>query len=77
MLAKRSLSGMTNAWTAQDHTCYWYDTAGAEGFLSVLPVYLDHVFRPSLERAAFVTEVHHVDGEGEDAGTVYSEMQVM
>ncbi len=38
VLARRSLAGLTNAWTAQDHTCYWTDTAGAEGFLNILPV---------------------------------------
>ncbi len=76
VLNKRSLAGITNAWTAQDHTCYWTDTAGADGFLNILPVYLDHLFRPTLSDAAFVTEVHHVDGDGDDAGTVYSEMEV-
>ena len=28
-----------------------------------------------LDDAGFVTEVHHIDGEGEDAGVVYAEMQ--
>ncbi len=77
VLAKKSLAGMTNAWTAQDHTCYWVNNAGSDGFLNTLPVYLDHMFHPTLEEAAFVTEVHHIDGKGEDAGTVYSEMQVL
>lgn len=32
-----------------DHTCYTISTAGSEGFLSLLPVYLDHVFYPTLK----------------------------
>jgi Zn-dependent M16 (insulinase) family peptidase len=41
----------------------------------MLPVYLDHVFHPTLTSEGFVTEVYHVNGKGEDAGVVYSEMQ--
>lgn len=51
------------------------DTAGAEGFLRVLPVFLDHVVEPTLTPSGYVTEVHHVNGQGEDAGVVYCEMQ--
>ncbi len=50
-------------------------TVGPEGFLNMLPVYAEHVLFPTLTEAGFVTEVHHVDGEGEDAGVVYCEMQ--
>jgi len=28
-----------------------------------------------LKRSGFITEVHHVDGDGDDAGVVYCEMQ--
>jgi len=28
-----------------------------------------------LKRSGYITEVHHVDGDGEDAGVVYCEMQ--
>lgn len=31
--------------------------------------------RSTLTQAGFVTEVHNVNGKGEDAGVVYSEMQ--
>ena len=41
----------------------------------MLPVYLSHVIEPILSDASCYTEVHHVDGEGNDAGVVYSEMQ--
>lgn len=49
VLANRCLAQGTNAWTATDHTCYTVDTAGAEGFLRLLPVYLDHVLFPTLK----------------------------
>lgn len=28
-----------------------------------------------LKRCGYITEVHHVDGDGDDAGVVYCEMQ--
>lgn len=65
----------TNAWTDVDHTCYTVSTAGDEGMLTLLPIYLDHILFPTLTEYGFITEVHHVDGEGEDAGVVYCEMQ--
>ena len=73
-LATRAYSN-TNAWTATDHTAYTLDTAGWEGFAQILPVYLEHVIVPTLTDAGCYTEVHHVDGTGNDAGVVYSEMQ--
>ncbi|KAK3359402.1 Metalloenzyme, LuxS/M16 peptidase-like protein [Lasiosphaeria hispida] len=75
-LAGRAYSG-TNAWTAVDHTAYTLETAGWEGFAQILPVYLEHVILPNITDDACVTEVHHVDGEGNDAGVVYSEMQAL
>lgn len=73
-LANRAYSN-TNAWTATDHTAYTMDTAGWEGFAQILPVYLDHLIRPTLTDEGCYTEVHHINGDGEDAGVVYSEMQ--
>ncbi|KAI1358773.1 Metalloenzyme, LuxS/M16 peptidase-like protein [Xylaria arbuscula] len=73
-LASRAY-GSTNAWTATDHTAYTLETAGWEGFSQTLPVYLEHLVVPTITDAACLTEVHHVDGEGNDAGVVYSEMQ--
>ncbi|XP_033118146.1 uncharacterized protein C05D11.1-like [Anneissia japonica] len=75
MLANRCLAQGTNAWTDTDHTCYTVMTAGSEGFLNLMPIYLDHVLYPTLTDAGYVTEVHHINGEGEDAGVVYCEMQ--
>ena len=65
----------TNAWTATDHTAYTIETAGYAGFAQILPVYLEHMLFPTLTDASCITEVHHINGAGEDAGVVYSEMQ--
>ena len=73
-LSSRAYS-MTNAWTATDHTAYTLDTAGWDGFAQVLPVYLEHIILPTITDEGIVTEVWHIDGEGNDAGVVYSEMQ--
>ncbi|KAK7023550.1 hypothetical protein SK128_010061 [Halocaridina rubra] len=75
LLASRSLASGTNAWTAVDHTAYTVETAGSEGFLNLLPIYLDHLLYPTLTESGYITEVHHITGKGEDAGVVYSEMQ--
>lgn len=49
--------------------------AGEMGFLNLLPVFVDHILFPKLSETSFVTEVFHIDGDGKDAGVVYSEMQ--
>ncbi|KAL9112460.1 MAG: hypothetical protein Q9227_003302 [Pyrenula ochraceoflavens] len=74
-LATRMYADGTNAWTATDHTAYTVETAGWEGFAQILPVYLEHIVLPTLTDAGCLTEVHHIDGTGQDAGVVYSEMQ--
>ncbi|XP_071154933.1 uncharacterized protein C05D11.1-like [Mytilus edulis] len=75
LLANRCLASGTNAWTDTDHTCYTMTNAGSEGFLKLLPVYVEHVLYPTLTESGYITEVHHVSGEGENAGVVYCEMQ--
>ncbi|KAK5978375.1 hypothetical protein GCK32_003915, partial [Trichostrongylus colubriformis] len=75
IIANRCLASGTNAWTDQDHTAYTLSTVGSEGFFKVLPVYLNHLLSPMLSQSQFATEVHHINGKGEDAGVVYSEMQ--
>ncbi|CAE6445118.1 unnamed protein product [Rhizoctonia solani] len=74
-LANRAFSAGTNAWTDTDHTAYTLSTAGSQGFLQLLPVYVDHILYPRMTDADFVTEVHHVNSRAEDTGVVYSEMQ--
>lgn len=67
----------TNAWTAVDQTVYTLVTAGWEGFKLLLPVYLDHLLDPTLTDEACLTEVYHVDENGEEKGVVFSEMQAI
>ena len=74
-LANRSLADGTNAWTATDATVYTLKTAGHRGMLNMLPIYADHILYPTLTDACFLTEIHHITGEGEDKGVVYCEMQ--
>jgi len=66
LLANRALADRTNAWTDTDHTCYTVYTAGPSGFLAILPVYLDHILYPTITPEGYITEVHHVTGEGEE-----------
>ncbi|XP_059480505.1 uncharacterized protein C05D11.1-like [Neocloeon triangulifer] len=75
LLANRCLASGTNAWTDTDHTCYTMTTVGSEGFLSLMPIYLDHILYPTLSDEGFITEVHHISGDGQDNGVVYCEMQ--
>lgn len=75
LLANRCLASGTNAWTDTDHTCYTMETAGSEGFLTLMPIFLEHILYPVLTEEGFITEVHHITGEGQDAGVVYCEMQ--
>lgn len=73
-LGTKQLSS-TNAWTAQDRTCYTLSTVGFEGFKNLLPIYLDHILNAKVEESACTTEVYHIDGKGEEKGVVFSEMQ--
>lgn len=73
-LATRCLSTGTNAYTAEDHTCYEITTAGSEGMENIFPIFLDHVLNPTLKDSQFMTEVYHVDHKGKHQGVVYCEM---
>lgn len=53
LLANRCLASGTNAWTDTDHTCYTVKTVGKDGFLNLLPIYLDHVLYPTLSVSKF------------------------
>ncbi|KAL4715092.1 hypothetical protein ACJJTC_012139 [Scirpophaga incertulas] len=75
LLANRCLANGTNAWTDIDHTCYTINTAGDAGMLTLLPIYIDHILNPTLTDEGYITEVHHIDHQGEDGGVVYCEMQ--
>ncbi|KAI8710635.1 Mitochondrial presequence protease [Fusarium sp. LHS14.1] len=75
-LSSRAYSS-NNAWTATDHTAYTLKTAGWQGFTQILPVYLEHIILPTITDESIMTEVWHIDGDGTDAGVVYSEMQAI
>ncbi|CAJ0833857.1 4671_t:CDS:10, partial [Entrophospora sp. SA101] len=62
-LANRSFSQGTNAWTGVDNTSYTITTAGSEGFLNMLPIYVDHVLYPTLTDSGYYTEGSQNSGE--------------
>ncbi|KAM0748456.1 hypothetical protein T439DRAFT_358349 [Meredithblackwellia eburnea MCA 4105] len=74
-IAKRMIGYRADARTAKTNTTYTMSTASQEGFLKLLPVYLDHLFFPTLTDSAFTTEVFHIDGKGQDGGVVLRERQ--
>ncbi|KAG2392148.1 hypothetical protein C9374_012400 [Naegleria lovaniensis] len=73
-VANRCFAQGTNAFTQSTNTTYELTTAGTEGFYRLFPVYLDHILYPSLTDSGFLTEIHHIDGNGQDSGVVYNEM---
>ncbi|KAL6725672.1 hypothetical protein Aduo_007708 [Ancylostoma duodenale] len=75
MVASRCLASKINAYTDQDRTGFILNTVGSEGFLKALPVFLDNILSPVLSNSHFATEIHHINGKGEDAGVVYCETQ--
>ncbi len=54
LLANRGFSNGTNAWTDTDHTAYTVSTAGEQGFLQLLPIYVDHILYPTITKAGCV-----------------------
>ncbi|UKK00565.2 histone acetyltransferase [Theileria orientalis] len=75
LVSCKSLSSGTNAWTSVDHTAYTLSTAGLEGTLQMLPIFLDHILRPSLTEIGFMTDIHHVTADGSSSGVAYCEMK--
>ena len=51
LFANRGFSNGTNAWTDTDHTAYTVSTAGEQGFLQLLPIYVDHILYPTITNA--------------------------
>lgn len=51
LFANRGFSNGTNAWTDTDHTAYTVSTAGEQGFLQLLPIYVDHILYPTITKA--------------------------
>ena len=54
LFANRGFSDGTNAWTSIDHTAYTVSTAGEQGFLQLLPIYIDHILFPTVTNAGYV-----------------------
>lgn len=53
--ANRCLASGTNARTCRDHTYYTMTTAGSQGFLSLMPIYLEHILYPTLKVKILIT----------------------
>lgn len=60
-LANRCLASGTNAWTDIDHTCYTMETAGSEGFLALMPIFLEHILYPLLKASCRLAIVEPVN----------------
>lgn len=83
-LATAAVADGTNAYTAEDHTCYTVCTASADGLVAIVPVFLEHVLYPVLDDAHFASEVYYgiqKDANsandalcGKEGGVVFSEM---
>ncbi len=70
------MSTGTNAYTCEDHTCYFVTTASFDGLLKLLPVYLDHILYPCLLPEDMALEVFSLDSVSKEArGVVYCEMK--
>lgn len=54
LFANRGFSKGINAWTDTDHTAYTVTTAGDQGFLQLLPIYVDHILFPTITNAGYV-----------------------
>jgi len=74
LLANKVFADGTNAYTAQTETVYTASCHSREGFTTLLPIYMDHLLRPTLSDDAFHSEVYHMNKDNEDTGVVYSEM---
>ena len=56
ILANKIYAAGTNAWTDTDNTTYTISTVEKDGFLQLLPIYLDHIFYPTLKESGYITE---------------------
>ncbi|EFC35552.1 predicted protein, partial [Naegleria gruberi] len=74
-VANRCFAQGTNAYTQNTNTTYELTTAGKEGFYRLLPVYLDHILYPTLSDNAFITEIHHIDGSGQNSGVLAEKLK--
>ncbi|KAI1702420.1 protein HypA [Ditylenchus destructor] len=64
----------SNAATYQEYTDYECMNMSEEGFLRYLELLLHHILDPELSESGFLTDVYHIDHEGERGGAVYREL---
>ncbi|KAH3767039.1 cytoplasmic protein [Pelomyxa schiedti] len=74
LLASRCVTPGTNAYTAEDHTCFSVECASSDGLLHILPAYLEHLLHPQINDSTLTTEIYHVDDKGAEAGVVFCEI---
>jgi len=53
LLANRAFADGVNAWTETDHTAYTIATAGGQGFLQLLPIFVDHILYPTITDSGY------------------------
>ncbi|KAH6972549.1 Metalloenzyme, LuxS/M16 peptidase-like protein [Ilyonectria destructans] len=73
-LSSRAFSD-TGVEIGTDRTVYTQRSVGWEAFVQIFTVHLQSILKPSITEGRFATEVFHVNGEGNDAGVVYSAVQ--
>ena len=62
-MSPRFNCGYLNAYTDTDHTCYYFKTAGTDGALRFMQVYLNQMLYASLTDEDILTEAHHFNGQ--------------
>ena len=45
--------------------------------MKIFPIYMEHVFFPTMKDNDYITEIHHINKNGKDGGVVYSEMKAI
>ncbi|EEA05666.1 peptidase M16 inactive domain-containing protein [Cryptosporidium muris RN66] len=73
-IANRFLVPVVNAFTHYDYTSYVLECIGDDGLYTLMEIFLDHVIMPKFSQENFLTEVVHMDENGEYHGVVYSEI---
>ena len=74
-LSYRLLGDRPSATPGKDYTSFYTSVAG-QGYLQLLPVFLDQILYPTLKQEDFLTKVHYVTVNGTDAGVQYNKAQV-
>ncbi|KYR01796.1 hypothetical protein DLAC_01810 [Tieghemostelium lacteum] len=75
VLSNRCFSAPSNAYTSEDHTCYSIESVGPDGIVNYLPLYMKFILTPTLKQSDFVTEIYHIDQDGQEQGVLFSEMK--